>query len=76
MLTEPLKELARSTGPFEWTERHQQVLDQVKQALPKDALGHYRPDWATEVVVDASPAGLGAILRQHDPQAADDRHVV
>ena len=76
MLSEPLKELARSTGPWEWTSRHQSALDQIKSALTEEALGHYRPELSTEVVVDASPVGLGAILRQHDPQAIKHRHVV
>ena len=75
-ISEPLSQLTRSSVPWEWTERHQTALDHIKQALTEKALGHYRPDWSTEVVVDASPRGLGAILRQHEPADDRQRHVV
>ena len=77
IITEPLKELARGDTPWEWSERHQEALETVKNALLTGAaLGHYKPEWSTEVVVDASPVGLGAILRQHDPVDNSRRHVV
>ena len=72
----PLKELVSGNTPWQWTSRHQDVLEKVKEALIGAALGHFSVEWETEVVVDASPTGLGAVLRQHDPADSSQRRVI
>ena len=39
-------------------------------------MAFFRRDWLTEVVVDASPVGLGAILAQTNPHDESDRRIV
>ncbi|VDI42407.1 Hypothetical predicted protein [Mytilus galloprovincialis] len=50
-----------------WSSRHQDAFDELKRLLASaKMLAHYNSNAATEthVIVDASPVGLGAILRQ------------
>ena len=75
-ITAPLRELTRKENPWKWTERHNNALAQLKEALASAPVTFYfDPDKETEIVVDASPVGLGAILAQVDPKS-NDRHTV
>lgn len=72
-LTEPIREILRKklhkhADIFSfWTVKQQRAYDQLKQCLSKiDTLGYYDPDDRTQVIADASPVGLGAVLIQYD----------
>ena len=73
-ITQPLRELTQWSTPWKWTSRQQHALQQVKEALAK-ASAYFDPDKRTEILVDSSPLGLGAILCQLDPHT-DERQVV
>lgn len=64
----PLRELARAKGQFIWLPKHQEAFNIIRQSLTSDALAYFDREWITELVVDASPSGLGAILRQRNPK--------
>jgi hypothetical protein len=51
-------------------------MDAVKKALVTTALAFYNVNWHTEVTVDASPVGLGAVHGLINPQNPRDRKVV
>ena len=75
-ITQPLRELTQQSTPWKWTSRQQHALQQVKEALAKaSATAYFDLDKRTEILVDASPIGLGAILCQLDPHT-DERQVV
>lgn len=75
-MTQPLRELIQKKHPWRWTPRHDQSLAQLKDALTNAPVtSYFDPDKETEIVVDASPVGLGAILAQKDPETSD-RHIV
>ncbi|XP_028413864.1 uncharacterized protein K02A2.6-like [Dendronephthya gigantea] len=75
-LTQPLRELTQKDKQWEWTETHDRALNQLKDALVKAPVtAYFDPDKPTEISVDASPVGLGAILIQVDP-ATGEKHVV
>ena len=69
-LSDPLRQLTRKDVPRSWTEQHQEAFDKLKSALTSDCvMAHYDYTKPTQLRVDASPVGLGAILMQHDGTA-------
>ena len=63
-MTQPLRELTQKNTPWEWTDRHDNALHQLKKAL---VTSYFDPEREIEINVNASPVGLGAILAQTDP---------
>ena len=39
-------------------------------------MAFFNKEWRTEVTIDASPVGLGAVLSQNNPQDKSQRHIV
>jgi hypothetical protein len=53
---------------YRWTDEHQKVFEELKEYLSSETtLGYYVPGRETELVVDGSQDGIGAILSQKDP---------
>lgn len=66
-LTQPLRELTLKNAAWKWTEQHQTAFDHLKLAMSDaSTLAYFDSSKPTELVVDASPHGLGAILTQRD----------
>jgi hypothetical protein len=64
-ITAPLRNLTKQDATWKWEEEEEQALNNVKQALTGDeVMSYFNADKKTEIVVDASPVGLGAILLQ------------
>ena len=73
-LTSPLRELTKKHVHFSWEPHHQQALDEIKQELCSSKLISYcdpEPTTPTILQCDASHTGIGAWLRQWDPQGND-----
>lgn len=61
----PLHELLRADARWEWAEKQQVAFERIKRELTSDrVLAHYNPNAQLVLTVDASPAGLGAVLTQ------------
>ena len=74
--TEPLRKLTHKDQPWCWTTEHDRTVSQLKEALASAAVAAYfDPEKESEILVDASPVGLAAILSQVDPQT-EERHVI
>ena len=64
-LSEPLRALTKQNATWEWGTRTNKAFKQVKAALLANAtMSYFNPRLPTELIVDASPVGLGAILVQ------------
>ena len=62
---EPLRRLTVKGTPFVWEPEQQVAFDKLKQQLASTtSLAYFDPTAETEVVADASPVGLGAVLIQ------------
>lgn len=62
---EPLRRLTHKDVPWEWTEIHEKTFQNLKDILSdKTTIAYFDPNKPTEVIVDASPVGLGAVLTQ------------
>ena len=76
-LVAPLRTLAKTKGPFIWTDTHERSFQELKVALAKDCLNNtYYEDRTTMVYADAGkmshnktePGGFSAILVQIEPK--------
>ena len=64
-VSEPLHRLLKTNEPFVWGEEQQISFDTLKSLLADaDMLGYYDMNAKTQVITDASPVGLGAVLVQ------------
>lgn len=65
--TNALRELTKQGVPFDWTDEHTNAFNDLKSRMSNTAiLGYYNVNDRTQVVADASPVGLGAVLIQFD----------
>lgn len=71
-IAEPLWKLTKKDVRWEWTPLHQESFDNIKSSLVSN-IGFFKLDWGTELVVDASPVGLGAVLLQSNPSKNDEK---
>uniref|UniRef100_A0A672G681 Reverse transcriptase RNase H-like domain-containing protein n=1 Tax=Salarias fasciatus TaxID=181472 RepID=A0A672G681_SALFA len=64
-ISAPLRELTKKGTPWHWSSVHAKALQDMKDSLTSDTvMSYFDPEKHTELVVDASPVGLGAILYQ------------
>ena len=75
-ISQPLRDLTKKDAPFLWSERHDQAFKQIKELLVNaKVMAYFDPNKDTELITDASPWGLSAILVQRSP-GQEDRRVV
>jgi hypothetical protein len=61
-ITEPLRKLTHKNSVWEWTKKQEKSLKQIREALTNaPTLAYFNENHETEIFVDASPVGLGAI---------------
>ncbi|MEW8545684.1 MAG: RNase H-like domain-containing protein, partial [Candidatus Thiodiazotropha sp.] len=64
-LAEPLRKLTRKEVAWHWGREQQHAFDTLKQRLiSADVMAYYNTEAETQLLVDGSPFGLGAILNQ------------
>ena len=74
-ISEPLRKLTRKDQPFQGAE-HSQSFNTIKELLSSaEVMAYFDPNKETELLTDASPSGLSAILMQHTP-GRNNRRVV
>jgi len=62
VISSPLRKLTRKGEPYVWTEEQESAFNTLKENISD--LTFYNPEAETQLTVDASPVGLGAILAQ------------
>ena len=74
-LTQPLRDLTKKHATFRWTLQHAKSFQAVKSALESSTvMAYFDQNKETELVTDASPTGLSAILSQKSADQ-DDRKI-
>ncbi|XP_046581664.1 uncharacterized protein K02A2.6-like [Haliotis rubra] len=64
-VSEPLRRLTRSNVKFVWGPEQQASFNQLKKCLTSaNVLGYFDKNAPTQVIADASPVGIGAVLVQ------------
>ena len=64
-ITEPLRQLTHKNTEWKWNGKEQKAFQTLKDRLTSCAMAYFDPKLHTEVIVDASPVGRGAILVQN-----------
>ncbi|GBL76540.1 hypothetical protein AVEN_53277-1 [Araneus ventricosus] len=68
---EPILKLIKNITVWLWDPSYDKILDQVKEQITKSqVLAFFNPRVESEIVVDASPFGLRAVLQQRDKPIA------
>ena len=64
-ISEPLRRLTKAGTPFAFGNEQKEAFEELKRRLSSaETLGYFDKDAPTQVVADASPVGLGAVLAQ------------
>lgn len=75
-VSQPLHDLRKKDAQFQWRDEHQRAFTTIKELLISDTvMAYYDQTKETELVMDASPQGLSAILTQKPPGKQDRRIV-
>ena len=74
-LSEPLWKLTKKDVRWNWCAKCQMCFEKIKKSLI-DNIGFFNLNWDTQVTVDASPVGLGAVLTQSNPDNKSDKRVI
>ena len=70
-VTAPLRDLLKKNSVWLWTEKCNYSFKKLKDMLLSyETLAYFDPKVYTEVVVDASPVGLGAVISQLQPDGS------
>ncbi|MCG8032586.1 MAG: aspartyl protease family protein, partial [Candidatus Thiodiazotropha taylori] len=73
-ISAPLRELTHKNAIFKWGQAEQNSFDRLKKCLASaGTLAYYDKNAQTQVIADASPVGLGAVLTQ---KQGDDYRVI
>ena len=63
--SEPLRRLTKSGTPFVFGKEQKEAFEELKKRLSSaETLGYFDKDAPTQIIADASPVGLGAVLTQ------------
>ena len=66
IISEPLRKLTRKDAEWRWSERGELALNKLKGVLTgARIMAYFDPNKDTNILVDASPVGLGAVLTQN-----------
>ena len=70
-MSEPLRALTRQDTEWQWDDVHDTAFNDIKNALSENVTTvYYDSRKQTEIIVDASPVGIGAILTQEGKPVA------
>ena len=76
-ITDPLHSLTKKNATWQWSTNQQQALETLKRKLTNaPVMSYFDPTKQTELIVDASPVGLGAVLAQKTANSNEPMHVI
>ncbi|KAL9982765.1 hypothetical protein ACROYT_G004862 [Oculina patagonica] len=64
-ISAPIRQLTHQNAKWVWGPKQQRAFDRLKASMAaSEIMKYFNPSLKTELIVDASPVGLGAILTQ------------
>ena len=73
IITEPMREIMKKDTQWQWEKAQEDAFNLLKSLREDTVTQYYDPKKTTEIIVDASPVGLRAILVQ---DTKDERVVI
>ena len=70
-MAEPLWRLTPRDSEWKWTPVEQSALDKIKSKISSECMAFFDTNLDTELIVDASPVGLSAVLVQFNKKNKD-----
>ena len=75
-VSKPIRELTKKDQPFQWSARQEQAFQEVKELLAStQVMAYFDPGKEIQLITDASPMELSAILLQMTPGTEKTRVV-
>jgi len=75
-MAEPLRAIGREGAKWIWGDAQVKSWNLIKNSLTTRAVAHFNINWLSQIVVDASPVGMGAILQQINPDNRNDTRII
>ena len=75
-VAEPLWRLTKKGAQWQWSDAEQEAFEKLKNLISTQCMSYFNKEWTTELQVDASPVGLGAVLTQYNPKNPIEKHFV
>jgi hypothetical protein len=75
-IAKPLRDLTKKKQRWYWKEEQEDAFINIKKAILTTETAYFDKTWRTELTVDASPVGLGAVMAQYDPKKPYDKKIV
>jgi hypothetical protein len=75
-IAKPLRELTKKNQRWRWSTEEEQSFIAIKNAIITNTTAYFDKDLKTQLTVDASPVGLGAVLTQYDTNKPEEKKIV
>jgi hypothetical protein len=75
-IAKPLRDLTRKNQRWRLSSDEENAFATIKKAIISNTTAYFDKDLKTQLIVDASPVGLGAVLTQFNPKKPHEKKII